>query len=95
MPSLRSLDKEYWSNKMQDTLFVENTAVFLADTEAGRVLAADGRKFHKPIISKPSTGTYTPYQDITINQMDSSDQELEVDTFDYAAVEVGFCLFAW
>ncbi len=88
MPSLRSLDKEYWSNELQKTLFVENTAVFLADTEASRVLAADGRKFHKPIISKPSTGTYVPYQDITLNPLNSSDQELEVDTFKYSVVEV-------
>jgi len=85
---LRDLDKEYWSNELQKTLYVENTAVYLADTEAARVLAKDGRKYHKPIISKPSTGTYVPYTDITLNQLDSSDQELEVDTFKYSVVEV-------
>ena len=85
---LRSLDKEYWSAEMQKTLFVENTAVFLADYEPSRVLTADGRKFHKPIISKPATGTYVPYTDATITTLDSSDQELEVDQFKYAFVEV-------
>lgn len=85
---LRDLDKQYWSAEMQKTLFVENTAVFLADYEPSRVLAADGRKFHKPIISKPKTGTYTPYSDITLNTLKSSDQELEVDQFKYAAEEI-------
>ena len=85
---LRSLDKEYWSAEMQKTLFVENTAVFLADYEPSRVLTADGRKYHKPIISKPATGTYVPYQDATVTTLTSSDQELEVDQFKYAFVEV-------
>jgi len=85
---LRSLDKEYWSAEMQKTLFVENTAVFLADYEPSRVLTADGRKYHKPIISKPATGTYTPYQDVNPQVLTSSDQELEVDQFKYAFVEV-------
>lgn len=85
---LRSLDKEYWSAEMQKTLFVENTAVFLADYEPSRVLTADGRKYHKPIISKPATGTYTPYTDVTPQVLTSSDQELEVDQFKYAFVEI-------
>lgn len=85
---LRSLDKEYWSAEMQKTLFVENTAVFLADYEPSRVLTADGRKYHKPIISKPATGTYVPYQDATVTTLTASDQELEVDQFKYAFVEV-------
>lgn len=85
---LRSLDKEYWSAEMQKTLFVENTAVFLADYEPSRVLTTDGRKFHKPIISKPVTGTYVPYTDATVTTLGSSDQELEVDQFKYAFVEV-------
>lgn len=73
---------------MQRTLFVENTAVFLAGQEASAVLAQDGRKFHKPIISKPSTGTYTPYQDITLKNLSSTDELLEVNTFEYSVVEV-------
>lgn len=37
---------------MQKTLFVENTAVFLADTDAAAVLSDTGNKVHKPIMSK-------------------------------------------
>jgi len=82
------LNKEYWSNEMQKTLFVENTAVFLADTEAGRVLAKDGRKFHNPILSHPTTGTYTPGKDIDDKDLTSTTDYLEVDTFRYASVYV-------
>jgi len=88
MATLASLKPEFWSNELQKTLFVENTALFLAGNDGQSMLSASGRKYHKPIISKPSTGTYTPYTDITFNQMNSSDQELEVDTFKYAAVEI-------
>ncbi len=86
--SLSSLNREFWSQEMQKTLFVENTAVFLAGTEAQAALAQDGRKFHKPILSKPSTGTYTPGTDINDKDFTSSDEELEVDTFKYASVYV-------
>lgn len=81
---LSALNKEYWANEMQMPLFVENTAVFLADMEPSRVLSSDGKKWHKPIISTPKTGTYTPYQTINSNQLKSSDQYLEVDQYKYA-----------
>ena len=80
------LNKEYWGKELQNTLFVENTAVFLAGTEASSVLAVDGRKFHKPIMSHASTGTYTPGSDISDKDFVSSDEELEVDTFKYASM---------
>ena len=80
------LNKEYWGKELQNTLFVENTAVFLAGTEASSVLAVDGRKFHKPIMSHASTGTYTPGSDIDDKDFVSSDEELEVDTFKYASM---------
>jgi hypothetical protein len=69
-------------------LFVENTAVFLAGTDAASVLAKDGRKFHKPILSHPSVGTYSPTATISDKDLSSSDEELEVDTFKYASVYI-------
>jgi hypothetical protein len=85
---LQYLNKEYWGNEMQKTLFVENTAVFLAGTEAAAVLAKDGRKFHKPILSHPVTGTYSPTAEISDEDLTSTDEELEVDTFKYASVYI-------
>lgn len=86
--SLSSLNSEYWSNELQKTLFVENTAVFLAGNQGAKLLAKNGRKVHRPIIGKPRTGTYTPYTDITNNALNSSSEYLEVDTFKYASVEI-------
>jgi hypothetical protein len=82
------LNKEKWSKDLQVSLFVENTAVFLAGTEASSVLSADGRKFHKPILSHPTTGTYTPGNEISDKAYVSTDEELEVDTFKYSSVYV-------
>lgn len=73
---------------MQKTLFVENTAVYLASTELASVLSDNGKKVHKPIMSKARSGTYTPYQDITYRQRTADKQTLEVDTFEYAADEI-------
>jgi len=72
--------------ELQNTLFVENTAVFLAGTDAASVLAVDGRKYHKPIMSHASTGTYTPGSDIEDKDYVSTDEELEVDTFKYGSM---------
>lgn len=81
--SLDDLRAEIWY-EMQETLFVENTALFLADRSAGDVLAMDGKKVHKPILSKAKAETYTPYSDITLRQRSAEKQTLEVDTFESA-----------
>jgi hypothetical protein len=86
--SLSSLKPEYWDKELQKTLFVENTAVFLASTKLSSVLSSNGRKAHRPILGKPTTGTYTPYSDISHNQLGSSSEYLEVDTFKYGSVEI-------
>ena len=65
---------------MQETLFVENTALFLADRDAERVLSHDGKKVHQPILSKAKASTYTPYSDITYKQRNASSEYLEVAT---------------
>lgn len=78
---------EFWG-EMQKTLFVENSAVFLAGTDLRGVVSEDGRKVHKPIISKPRSGDYTPYTDIDFQRKSASKQTLEVNTFSYAADEI-------
>jgi hypothetical protein len=87
MANIDDLKVEIWL-EMQKTLFVENTAVFLASTDAASVLSNDGKKVHKPILSKARTGTYTPYVDITFAQQQSGQQTLSVDTFEYGAEQI-------
>jgi hypothetical protein len=79
---------EFWGD-MQKVLWVENTAVaMLSNEQLTGLISTDGKKAHKPIISLPHTGTYTPYSDITFNRKTASKQTLEVDTYRYAADEV-------
>lgn len=85
---LAQLNAEYWSNEMQSTLFVENTAVFLAGTEPQAVLTPDGKKYHKPILSHAKTGTYTPGTDISDEDLTSTDASFEVDQRTYASIYV-------
>ncbi len=85
--SLTDAKLEFWG-EMQKTLFVENSAVWMASTDLTSVISEDGRKAHKPIISKPKSGTYTPYSDINFEQKKATKQTLEVDTFSYAADEI-------
>lgn len=79
---------EFWGD-MQKVLWVENTAVaMLSDEQLTGLISTDGKKAHKPIISLPHTGTYTPYSDITFNRKTASKQTLEVNTYRYSADEV-------
>lgn len=82
------LKLEFWGD-MQKTFFVENTALaMLSNSQLEGLISTDGRKAHRPIISMPHVGTYTPYQDITFNRKTAAKQTLEVDTFSYAAEEI-------
>lgn len=79
---------EFWGD-MQRTLFVENTAIaMLSKDQLEGLISEDGRKAHRPIISLPQSGTYTPYSDISFNRKTATKQTLEVDDFSYAADEI-------
>jgi hypothetical protein len=79
--------QEFWGD-LQADLYTANTAVYLANQSLENIIRQDGRKAHKPILSHPQTGTYTPHNDITFDQKKASKQTLEVDTFEYAAEEI-------
>ena len=79
--------QEFWGD-LQVDLFVENSAVFLANTSLENLIREDGRKAHKPILSHPQVGTYTPHSDISFETKTASKQTLEVDTFEYAAEDI-------
>jgi hypothetical protein len=79
--------KEFWGD-LQADLYTANTAVYLANQSLADLISQDGRKAHKPILSHPQTGTYTPHSDISFDQKTASKQTLEVNTFEYAAEEI-------
>lgn len=85
---MNDLKLEFWGD-MQRTLFVENTAIaMLSNDQLEGLISTDGRKAHRPIISLPQSGTYTPYRDISFNRKTATKQTLEVDDFSYAADEI-------
>lgn len=85
---MNDLKLEFWGD-MQRTLFVENTAIaMLSNDQLEGLISTDGRKAHRPIISLPQSGTYTPYNDISFNRKTATKQTLEVNDFSYAADEI-------
>lgn len=79
--------REFWGD-LQVDLFVENTAVYLANTSLENLISTNGRKAHRPILSHPLIGTYTPHSDISFTTKTASKQTLEVSTFEYAAEDI-------
>ena len=66
---------------MQQTFYVENTALYLANRRGEGVLSTKGNKLHRPIVSKAKASTYTPYADITLVQRKSEQATLTVGTW--------------
>ena len=85
---LRDLNREHWSPRLQRVYFAENTAVYLAGRDAQSTLSADGRKWHKPIMSHVVDGVYTPGSDIDDTELKAEDESLEVDTFRYGSAYI-------
>lgn len=75
---------EFWGD-LQADYYTQTSALYLANQSLETVLSTDGKKAHKPILSNPDVGTYTPHTDITFKQKAAEKQELTVDQFVYAA----------
>jgi len=79
--------QEFWGD-LQVDLFVTNSAVYLANQSLENLIRTDGRKAHRPILSHPQVGTYTPHGEISFETKTATKQTLEVDTFEYAAEDI-------
>lgn len=79
--------QEFWGD-LQVDLYTANTAIYLANQSLENVISLDGKKAHKPILSHPDIGTYTPHSDISFNTKTATKQTLEVGTFEYAAEDI-------
>lgn len=85
--SLTAINKEFWGDLQRD-LYVANSAVYLANKRGEDLINHEGKVLHRPIMSQPDVGTYTPYSDISFSQKSAEDQYLTVDTYKYAADEI-------
>lgn len=79
--------QEFWGD-LQADLFTANTAIYLANQSLESVISTNGWKAHRPIISHPQLGTYTPHSDISFEQKSAEKQTLQVNTFTYAAEDI-------
>ena len=82
-----SVRQEFWGD-LQADLYVANTAVYLANQNLSDLISTTGYKAHRPILSHPQVGTYTPHSDIDFEQKSATKETLEVDTFEYAAEDI-------
>jgi len=79
--------QEFWGD-LQADLYVQNTAVYLANQSLSELISTTGYKAHRPILSHPQVGTYTPHSDISFEEKSATKETLEVDTFEYAAEDI-------
>ncbi len=86
--SLADLKPEFWAKEAQRSLFVENKAMAIANTQLRNILAGEGRKAHRTILSYPASATYTPGSDITVTALTGTKETLEVDTFFASLVSI-------
>ena len=87
--SFTAMNKEFWGD-LQVDLYTANSAIYLANQSLEDIISTNGRKAHRPILSNPNMGTYTPHSDISFDEKSATDQYLEVDTFKYAAEDIDF-----
>ena len=79
--------QEFWGD-LQADLYVANTAIYLANQSLSELISETGYKAHRPILSHPQVGTYTPPEDISFEEKAATKETLEVDTFEYAAEDI-------
>lgn len=79
--SISDLRPEFWARECQRSLFVENKAMSIANTQLRNILAGEGRSAHRTILSYPASATYVPGTDITATPVTGSKETLSVDTF--------------
>lgn len=89
MDPIEALRKQFWGD-LQNELFTTNSAFWLLNQSLSDLIRTNGNKAHRPILSHPQIGTYTPHQDINFDQKDAVQQTLTVDTRLYAAEDIDY-----
>lgn len=84
---MNDVRQEFWGD-LQADLYVANTAVYLANQSLSELISTTGYKAHRPILSHPQVGTYTPHQEISFEEKSATKETLTVDTFEYAAEDI-------
>ncbi len=86
--SLSALNKEFWAAQMQETLFVENNAIGIANMRFVQVENGGYDAVNRVIMNKPQLGTYTPGTDVSYQALSATNEQLTIGTWKYAATTV-------
>jgi len=77
--SLSAFNPEFWAAEMQEIFFKENVAISLANAELRAVLKI-GDRVNKPYRSHPQVTDYTSGKDITVFDVEGTNDYIEVTT---------------
>jgi hypothetical protein len=84
MPN-EDIQQEFFGNLISD-FYTQTSVLYLAGgNDLESILAQDGRKVHRSIISQAVVTDYVKYNDISFDTLATGKQTLEVDTFPVAA----------
>ena len=86
--SVSSLNPAFWAKEAERSLFVENSAMLVADTTLRNLVAGEGDTVYRTIVSYPAGGTYTPGTDLNFTTVTGSKETLSIGTWKTAAVRI-------
>lgn len=86
--SLSSLNPSFWAREAEESLYVENMAMAVANTRLVNLAAGDGSTVYRTILSYPASQTYTPGSDVTPTALTASSESLSISTFLTAFVSI-------
>jgi hypothetical protein len=88
MNSVSALNKEFWASTMQETLFVENNAIGIANMRFVEVENGGFDAVNRVILNKPRLGTYTTGTDVDYQALSASNEQLTIGTWKFAATTI-------
>nr|AUN36870.1 hypothetical protein [uncultured bacterium] len=86
--SLSALNQEFWDSQMQETLYVENNAIGIANMRFVEVENGGYDTVNRVILNKPQIGIYTPGTDVSYQALSATNEQLTISTWKYAATTV-------
>jgi len=79
--SVGDLKPEFWAKEAQESLFVANKAMAIANTRLRNLVAGEGDTVRRTIVSYPASSTYVPGTDISTQAVTGSGEELSIATW--------------
>lgn len=79
--TLSTVNPTFWAREAEQSLFVDNKAMAIANTTLRNLVAGEGAQVNRQIINYPAAATYTPGNDLTNRLVVSSQESLSIATW--------------